>query len=404
MTDRTQADVVIVGDGPAGSALAAACAERRIDVVLVGPDEPWTATYSVWTDELDDVPYAATIDAVMAHGVRSHHIDRSYGVLDNQQLRTKLRAGVPFSRGEVESVKTGLTHHTVELSPPGTGPEGLNSLRCRLVVDATGWPPKLAPTARSRTAPAWQTAFGVVLPEPPDGDLGAPTLMDFRPAPDDGALPGSQPTFAYALPVDNGWLVEETVLAARPAIDADRLVGRLAARLDLEPDRLLADAVRTESVRIPMGGPAAARDQPIIGFGAAAGYVNPATGYSVAASLRAAGRVADAIGEALDAPADLVARWPGVWEAVWPLDLRRTRTLHDYGLELLTRLDAPSLREFFDRFFDLPVEIWAPYLRVDADPAEITRLMRHLFRSASRPMRRRLAAGNPLPLLRWFRP
>ncbi|MGI9645910.1 MAG: lycopene cyclase family protein, partial [Ilumatobacteraceae bacterium] len=93
-----------------------------------------------------------------------------------------------------------------------------------------------------------------------------------------------------------------------------------------------------------------------------------------------------------------------VWDAVWPAELRRTRALHDYGLELLARSDAPTLREFFDRFFDLPAEVWAPYLRVDADPAEITRAMRSLFRSASWPMRRRLAAGNPWPLARSLHP
>ncbi|MGI9645968.1 MAG: lycopene cyclase family protein, partial [Ilumatobacteraceae bacterium] len=301
----SHADVVVVGDGPAGTALAAACVARGVDVVLIGRDESWAATYSVWTDELEDVPYATTLGSVMAYGARPHRIDREYGILDNQQLRGRLRAGVPFVAGEVVGVKTGLTHHTLKLST--------ERLTCRLVVDATGWPPKLAPTARSRTAPAWQTAFGVVLPEPPDGELGAPTLMDFRPAPVGGGVPDDQPTFAYALAVTDGWLVEETVLAARPAIEPDRLVARLAARLGTVPERLLDVAVRTERVRIPMGGPAAARDQPVVAFGAAAGYVNPATGYSVAASRRAAARVAEAAETALGAPADLAADWRTVW-------------------------------------------------------------------------------------------
>ena len=61
-------------------------------------------------------------------------------------------------------------------------------------------------------------------------------------------------------------------------------------------------------------------------------------------------------------------------------------------------------QSFYTMGFDLPVEVWAPYLRVDADPAEITRLMRSLFGSASWPMRRRLAAGNPWPLARSLRP
>ena len=46
--------------------------------------------------------------------------------------------------------------------------------------------------------------------------------------------------------------------------------------------------------------------------------------------------------------------------------MRRTRRLHDYGLEVLLRLDGAELATFFDAFFDLPEDVWAPYLRVDA--------------------------------------
>jgi lycopene beta-cyclase len=254
-----------------------------------------------------------------------------------------------------------------------------------------------------------------VLEQPPDGDLGRAVLMDFRPVraerdtrpgpPESTIGPSGVPTFCYSLPVEDGWLVEETVLAARPAVEPIALVARLAARLGRHPDDLLAAAVRTEYVRIPMGGPRPHRQQPVVAFGAAAGYVNPATGFSVASSLRAATRVADAAGEALDSTPNRRSVDPGqVADAVWPVAMRRTRVLHDYGLEMLLGLDAHGVREFFGDFFELPLARWSTYLRVDSSPAEIGAVMTQLFRSASWPMRRRLMSANPAMFARLLRP
>ena len=47
-------DVLVVGAGPAGMALAAQCARRGLRTGLVdpAPQRPWTATYGMWADEL----------------------------------------------------------------------------------------------------------------------------------------------------------------------------------------------------------------------------------------------------------------------------------------------------------------------------------------------------------------
>ncbi len=106
-------------------------------------------------------------------------------------------------------------------------------------------------------------------------------------------------------------------------------------------DRVGADVVgtatrdvRSSASRWVAGCPTAR--QPVVAFGAAAKLTHPATGYSVAASLRAAPRVAAAIADGGDAR--------HVWEAVWPPALRRTRRLHDYGLEVLLGLGPASWR------------------------------------------------------------
>jgi lycopene beta-cyclase len=225
-----------------------------------------------------------------------------------------------------------------------------------------------------------QTAYGIVVDEPPAGfDRHAVTLMDLRPLPG----PGPHPTFCYVVPVTGGWLVEETVLAARPPVPPDLLRTRLGARIGPDGAAVVDGARAVERVTIAMGGAPPSRRQPIVAFGAAAGYTHPATGFSVATSLRAAPRVAAAIAEG---GAD-AAR---TWDAVWTPSMRWTRRLHDYGLEVLLGLDARQLATFFDAFFDLPVATWAPYLRVDATPQQVSRTMTAVFRRLPWSMRRRL--------------
>ncbi len=426
MTGR-RVDVVVIGDGPAGSALASACAGHDLDTLLIGGDEAWSATYGSWVDD-SGLPsdhgdsdhgdstgwFASTVPSIAVFTDRPHRLDRPYGVIDNDRLRAGLRRDVEHLLARVEHVEPGVSTHHVVLDDARV--VGARVVGARLVVDATGWPSTFAPLAGRGGAvqPAWQTAFGVVLREPPPGDLGEPTLMDLRPVPARGATSGDRrstlgpvgvTTFGYSLPVADGWLVEETVLAARPAIEPVALVARLAARVGQHPDELLAEAVRSEYVRIPMGAALPSPDQPVVAFGAAAGYVHPATGYSLAASLRSAPRVAAAIAEAAQArPAHLVIDPVAVWRAVWTTSMRRTRVLHDFGLRTLLHQSPEAIREFFGAFFDLPVDRWATYLRLDSSPAETASVMAELFRSSPWSLRRRLAAGNPAALARLLRP
>lgn len=407
-------DVVIIGDGPAGSALALACRRSDVELLLIGDDAAWSATYSSWIDDLTEASWPALIDVdavvaessaeVWAYGAREHVLRRPYATLDNAALRLALRHDVPHRCARVTDVVTGavgrVEGHRVEL-------EGGETVRARIVVDATGWPARFARRGADQPA-AWQTALGVVLAEPPAGELGRPTFMDFRRVIGPDGTPSTLgphgvTTFCYSLPLPDGWLVEETVLASSPAIEPIALLPRLAARLGRHPDDLLADAVRTEYVRIPLGGARPDPGQPIVAFGAAAGYVHAATGFSVAASIRAAPRVAAAISEALSSGLGIVDVG-SIANSVWPTALRRTRVLHDYGLDVLLDLDDDEVRSFFDAFFELPAEDWTAYLRVDSPPKQISAVMARLFRSSSWRLRRRLAGRNPAALARLLRP
>lgn len=410
---RPTADVVIVGDGPAGSALAGSCAARGLEVVVVGSGADWSATYGCWVDEFAPgaaPPFETVVDVAVVTD-RRRTLARPYAVIDNRALHERLAdSGPERVVGRAERVEPAGPFRTVVLA------DG-SRLGARLVVDSTGWPSTLrdptgvVPPAHTPATVAWQTALGVVLPEPPDGDLGRPTLMDLGGVRAPGGTsssigPAGVASFAYAVPVHDGWLVEETVLARRPAVEPVALLARLAARLGRHPDRLLGEAVRSEFVRIPMGAPIT----PVglaVPFGASAGYIHPATGYSVAAGLRAVPRVTDAIVSSLGTGAGSGEERQAVetvWDAVWPTSLRRTRALHQLGLDVLLRLDADELAEFFDVFFDLPADRWATYLRIDATPRDTTAVMTELFRRSPWSLRRRLARVDPRALARLLRP
>lgn len=379
-------DVIVIGDGPAGAAIASACRSRGLDVVLIGSGAPWTHTYGVWVDDLAHLPavaapepFASVRDRVVVVGRHRHELDRRYAVIDGSALRVRLLDGIRHVHDRVERVWAVGDQQRV-----GTA-SGVRA--ATHVVDATGAPARFAARPR-RSGPgsAWQTAYGVVLPDPPPGhDAGEVTLMDFSPAHgSDDDLDPNVATFCYVVPVPDGWLVEETVLAARPAVAPERLRSRLARRLGPDGAALIASARRVETVRIPMGGPVPPSGGPVIPFGAAAGYVHPATGFSISTSLRSADRLAEALADGSDP-----------WRAVWPASLRRSRALHEYGAGVILGLDADALRTFFDAFFELPVEDWSAFLRVDAAPAELAAAMRRVFSVAPWSVRRRLMSGDP---------
>jgi lycopene epsilon-cyclase len=57
-----QADVCVVGCGPAGLTLSAALAERGLSVCLVGPESKFTNNYGVWVDEFRALGMAHLLD------------------------------------------------------------------------------------------------------------------------------------------------------------------------------------------------------------------------------------------------------------------------------------------------------------------------------------------------------
>ena len=380
-------DVVVVGNGPAGLAAAAACSAAGLRIAVVAPrhDAVWRNTYGVWADELPDAELTAALrrrwaDPVVASGrEQPRRLARTYGVFDNARLRDLLLSrcldgGTRLVAGTAVGTDFQAQWPTVVLA------DG-QRVRGRAVVDASGHAPVLLARGADELPPAYQAAYGIVARcSRPPIEPGSMVLMDFS-ADAFGDLPDSDtPTFLYAMDFGDGrFLVEETSLAHRPAVPFAVLERRLRRRLQARGVDVVEN-LAVERVRFPMGTPLPRRDQYVIGFGAAAGMVHPATGFQVGQALARAPRLAAALSKALDAPGATGGTIAHAgWDAVWPEGLVRQRVLHRFGLEALLRLDTVQTQAFFSTFFGLPPHLWKAYLSGDDSSRRVAGAMSTLF-------------------------
>lgn len=316
-------DVAIVGLGPAGRALASACGAAGLRVLAVDPrpDAPWNRTLALWTDQLPswlgpDV-LAHTVHGPTLYCPSRAVLNRGYAVLDTDRLREELPLGDTVT---VEAVALGDAQ-VAELTR-----------RAHRVVDCRG-------AGGPGRTDALQTGYGLVLPTAAAAPAlgGDPALfMDWRTDYDDDEL---GPSFLYAVPLDSeSILLEETCLAGRPASDPAALGRRLRSRLTRRgvAPGAIADPVAVEEVRIPLLPPLRTYADPRVeAFGTAGGHGHAATGYSVAASLRAV-------------PAAVNALRTG-----YPLPRPRTEPtglLHHAGLRALLGADDHTLHWLFGAF------------------------------------------------------
>lgn len=404
-------DVLIIGAGPAGLALAAALCDAGLCVEGVAPTDPatpWSNTYGIWEDELPSPELVAMLghrwsDCVSYAGGQALRLERVYGLLDNVRLQTHLldrctRAGMRWRRGSARLVEHTARRAEVTL-------EDGSLVQTRLVVDASGHTPVFVKRPLASEI-AYQAAYGVVgaftqAPVRP----GQLVLMDYRSehlsAEERRVEP---PTFLYAMDLGGGrYFVEETSLAHAPPVPFDLLKARLHRRL-AHMGCAVAEMEHEEHCLFPMNMPVPYLDQPVLGYGGAASMVHPASGYQVGAALRLAAPLARQIARALSAPnasPSGVARTG--WETLWPQERLRKHQLYLFGLQTLLSLNESQLQQFFAVFFQLPVRYWGGYLSNTLTTAEVMQTMGRVFLAA--PMQLRLALirealRHPGPLLR----
>ncbi len=379
-------DVLVVGAGPAGLAMAAALCQAGLNVALLAPGLPdalWPNTYGIWLDEIEALGLADTLayqwpDTVVYFDDQPHRLGRTYALIDNGCLQAHLlaigeRAGMRCYSGTAVTVAHRANGSLVTMADGSTYEAGL-------VVDASGHFPVLLRQPKLHDV-AFQAAYGLVgrFSAPPV-QAGQCVLMDYRDEHLSAAERQSAPTFLYAMDLGEGrYFVEETSLAQSPGMKMaalqDRLERRLAGR------GITAETVEhVEQCYFPMNAPLPEPHQQVVGFGAAAGLVHPASGYSVGASLRYAPRVAGAIANTLGA-AGATPREASraAWAVLWPPGRLRTRALYLFGLAALLGCPPAVLRQFFATFYRLPQPEWTGYLADTLPPRAVAACMLHLF-------------------------
>lgn len=358
-----QRRVVVMGAGPAGLATAVACVLRGLAVDVVAPHfHCWTPTYGLWADEVPALTaviapaaarpalqhYTSTLVRTVAGGTVD--LGRGYARLENEVVHSTLlrrltESGAHLVVGRVRRILPGPPDR-VELDD-GT------VLTADVVVDARG---AGRGTAQQR---AWgERVTGPVADLiPPDTAL----LMDWTVLRD--PRDPQPPAFLYGFPLADGTtLLEATSLAARPPVPLTQLRDRLGRLMTRHGLTRVGDP---ERVAIPLDAPRS-RDT-AAAVGAAAGWIHPATGYSLAAAVRLAPAVADVLVEERDPRR--AAR------AVASLQSPRTRALFGLGREVLLRFDEQRTDEFFAGFFTLPASTWTAYLDPVARPGPVAAAM-----------------------------
>lgn len=405
----TIADLLVLGSGPAALALAGEAAAQGLAVRLVAPrpDAAWRQNFGAWSDALEGTAaegcvscsWAAPLVITPHRGERV--LDRRYARISTPRLQAVLRTAcagsqVAIEAGSAVAVSHGEERSTVTLSDGSTRD-------ARVVVDATGTASAFLRRVGTHV-PGYQVAYGRLLRvESHPWRCGEMVLMDWSSASGSAGVGDEDriPSFLYVMPL--GWdrvFVEETVLVGRPAASPWSLAHRLDRRLQRLDIQTLA-VEEEEFCTIAMGGPMPVVGQRTVGFGAAAGFVHPATGYSVSRSLQLAPVVARALAKGLEtSPASASAQ---AWQVMWPAERQRSWDLYRFGMDALCALDREATGRFFDAFFDLPTSRWVGYQSATLGPGGVSRTMAEMFARADLSTQMRLAgfgARHPGSLLR----
>jgi lycopene cyclase-like protein len=276
-----------------------------------------------------------------------------------------------------------------------------------LFVDASGG--TSVRVARERSpAPGFQTAWGTTI-RASLSDLPLQhadmALMDFRPAAE--GVSAWPPTFVYALPTGPDTVfVEETVLVGNPVTAPEDLRARLNERLrtwGLDG----REQLHHERCVIAMGQALPVAPQPALAWGAAAGMVHPASGYSIGHTVRWAHQAAPAIAELLATPMSATTRQALLWQQVWPRERRRAWRLYRFGMDVLLQMSAAELGEFFLCFFEQDAQRALRFMRFDLSDRQLAELMLDFYRAVPGSIRWRLTRAGAGPsgwglAVRWF--
>ncbi|CAB9523227.1 Capsanthin/capsorubin synthase, chromoplastic [Seminavis robusta] len=414
-------DVLVLGSGPAGRAIASLLSSPKVgmDVLLADTnfDKEWVPNYGVWTNEWDAILEAyKSFGVELKGGLVGGSIKREWPVTDcyfggsfDIPTEQRMRLDRPYKQVDKNALRDSLTtgkfrrldakHFSTAISPNIYSPAGslvhdedgstiqlekkdgtVTTIRSKLIVDTTGHETKLVlrDTRDPYSQPGFQIAYGALVEvdetSSPDKtqigpyDKEAMTLFDYR-TDHFNSQPGvdkatAAPTFMYAMPIkDNQIFFEETSLVARPGVSLQECKDRYKTRLEHHGIKV-TKVLEEEFCYIPMGGALPVRDQRVMGLGGSAAMVHPSTGYHLCRCMMGATKMADAIQKEMASGSkpnlDKVAA--SAYHSLWTPENIRQRNFAVFGGEFLMKQDVVGLRGFFDGFFKLPLPLWGGFL------------------------------------------
>ncbi len=397
MPSKRLPDVLVLGAGPAGMAIASALGKEKLEVEVLspnGPEEPWPNTYGIWGKEVDQLGLEDLLEyrwkntvSFFGHGsLEEHHYENKatehsldYGLFDKKKLHSYWlnecnKSLIKWHEGFAEKIHF-QKHKSIVTTSDG------KTYSARLVVDATGYDPVFL-KLRSCGPLAVQTCYGIVgsFSKPPL-KKGQFVLMDYRNDHLNEAQKKEPPTFLYAMDMGNGkYFLEETSLGLVNPLTMDNLKERLEKRLAYRNISITSMQHEELGLFLPMNMAIPDFKQQILGYGGAASMVHPASGYLIGNVLRRAPLVAKAISTAMnDSKLSTYNIARKGWESLWPKELIRKKSIYQFGLEKLMRFDEKLLREFFGSFFKLPKTQWYGFLTDTLSLREIVYAMCIMF-------------------------
>ncbi|KAK8351437.1 hypothetical protein V6Z12_A05G032900 [Gossypium hirsutum] len=397
-TGENVLDLVVIGCGPAGLALAAESAKLGLNVGLIGPDLPFTNNYGVWEDEFKDLGLERCIEHVWRDTIvyldddKPIMIGRAYGrvsryLLHEELLRRCIESGVMYLNSKVETIVEATDGRNLVVC------EHNRVVPCWLATVASGAASgKLLQYEVGGPRVSVQTAYGVeVEVENNPYDPSLMVFMDYRDyaKQEVQSLEAQYPTFLYAMPMSSTRVFfEETCLASKDAMPFDLLKKKLMSRLETMGIRILK-VYEEEWSYIPVGGSLPNTEQKNLAFGAAASMVHPATGYSVVRSLSEAPNYASVIANILkkDNSNGLLTSERNNWNISMQEERKRQRSFFLFGLALILQLDIEGIRTFFHTFFRLPSWMWQGFLGSTLSSADLILFAFYMFVIAPNDMR-----------------
>ena len=397
MPSKRLPDVLVLGAGPAGMAIASALGKEKLYVEVLspnGPEEPWPNTYGIWGKEVDQLGLQDLLEyrwkntvSFFGHGsLEEHHYENKatehfldYGLFDKKKLHSYWlnecnKSHIKWHEGFAEKIHFQKNKSIVSTSDGKT-------YSARLVVDATGYDPVFL-KLKSCGPLAVQTCYGIVgsFSKPPL-KKGQFVLMDYRNDHLNEEQKKEPPTFLYAMDMGNGkYFLEETSLGLVNPLTMENLKERLEKRLSYRNISITSMQHEELGLFLPMNMPIPDFKQQVLGYGGAASMVHPASGYLIGNVLRRAPLVAKAISTAMnDKKLSTYHIARKGWESLWPKELIRKKSIYQFGLEKLMRFDEKLLREFFGSFFKLPKTQWYGFLTDTLSLREIVYAMCIMF-------------------------